>query len=144
MRATEWHFTNGEHYAYIMAHLVDGEAVAPVKIGISKHPLVRLKQVQAVMDGQIILVAKFCFWERDYAVRVERAFHKACRAHRLFGEWFDISPSDAVGLMAANLTGFVDEVLQPELTGDWYTAMSMIGVPGTNCDLEVEDFGHRQ
>ena len=96
------------------------------------------------MPDPIILVAKYSFWKRDYAVRVERAFHRALQPHRLFGEWFDISPSDAIGLMRSNLIGFVDDVIQPDLTGDWYTAMSMIGVPGHNCDIDVQDFEHRQ
>lgn len=143
--ATEWNFEEGgEHYAYIMAHLVNGEIVEPVKIGISKHPAKRLKQVQAVMPGQIVLVAKFRFWDRAHAFQVEKAFHRTCAPYRVFGEWFDIVPADAVGLMRENLIGFVDNILQPDETGDWFTAQSMIGVPGHDYEYRSEDFGHGQ
>lgn len=143
--ATEWNFDEGnEQYSYIMAHLVDGELCPPVKIGISKNPLKRLKQVQATMPGRIVLVAKFRFWDRDHARRVERQFHTTCADYRVFGEWFDIVPADAVGLMAENLKGFVDGFLRPDHTGDWYTAQEMIGVPGHSYDICSEDFGHRQ
>ena len=144
-RATEWSFDEGgEHYVYIMAHLVDAEIVAPVKIGISKHPAKRRKEVQADIHRPIVLVAKFRFWDRSHAFLVERAFHRTFDEYRVFGEWFDISPADAVGLMRENLIGFVDDVLQPDLVGDWYTARVIIGVPGHEFDCSSKDFGYQE
>lgn len=138
-----WNIRDPEdHYAYIMAHLVDGCIVAPVKIGISKHPEKRLKQVQATMPGRIVLLAKFCFWRRDHALMVEQAFHRTCRLYRVGGEWFDIMPSDAVGLMSENLKGFADDFLGADETGDVFSAYSHMSVPGFDYDYTAPDFGH--
>lgn len=130
-----------DHFVYIMAHIDDdGCLSAPTKIGISKHPKKRLKQIRREEEGTIVLVSTYTFWKREHAERVEKAFHKACAVHCERGEWFDINPGDAVGIMSINLQSFADNVIGFDETADWYFAYDHLGVPGFCYDKLPEDF----
>lgn len=131
-----------DHFVYIMAHLDEqsGWVDAPIKVGISKNPTKRRKEVQAVESGTIVLVAQFAFWKRSHAFKVERTFHRVCDVHRVRGEWFDISPADAVALMNINLQAFACEFLGADETADDFTNFSYLNVPGALFDVDTEEF----
>jgi hypothetical protein len=66
-----------------------------VKIGISKDPYKRLKELQT---GNPFELALFAFaWVGSYtaARTLELAVHVALAPFRLVGEWFGITPEDA-------------------------------------------------
>lgn len=128
-------------YVYIIGQLSTAfEVIGPVKIGISNNPLSRLQGVQTGSPSRLVLVDRYCFWKRTHAMAVERCFHQTCGAHRLEGEWFDITPGAAAALMEQNVSAFVDQVLQPDDTADWYFATSYHGLSKCSYDLEERDF----
>ena len=73
-------------YVYAIRNTVTGN----IKLGISRHPEARLKQLQTGNDCRLELVAM-----RPAVARFadERALHKANAHARLSGEWFDSSVS---------------------------------------------------
>lgn len=134
-----------DHFVYIMGHLdANNTVTGPSKVGISKHPIYRLKQVQAQENGKIVLVAQFGFWKRAHAERVEKGFHKVSDAHRIRGEWFDIEPMHAVGLMSVNLQAFAADFLGGDETSDFFSAYSYLNVPGSLFDIDLESFEYNQ
>lgn len=134
-----------DHAVYIMGHLShDYELVGLTKVGISKNPRVRLKQVQSVEPGRIVLVGQYWFWKRNHALMVERKFHQICDLWRERGEWFDMDPQHAVALMAENLQSFADKFLGADETSDTWSAYDHLGVPGFAYRSQMNDFEYRQ
>lgn len=137
----EWHTRDREdHAVYIMGHLIGGVVSGLTKVGISKSPESRLKQIQAVEPGVIVLVAQFWCWKRSHALMLERSFHKACVNFRVRGEWFDVEPFHAVGIMSENLKSFVDDFIGHDDTSDFYSAYHHLNVPGFAQLVEMEPF----
>lgn len=133
-----------DHYVYVMSHITDDWQLAnPVKVGISERPARRLKQVRRDVGKPLVLVATFPFWKRSHAYMVEQAFHKACATYRLQGEWFDMTPADAIGVMDKNLREFVSGHLRVLGGEDLYRAYDHLAVPGFFQMAEVESFGYR-
>jgi T5orf172 domain len=119
-----------DHYVYVMAHLSsEGECQSPCKIGISKNPVKRLKQVQRVEAGSLVLMARHCFWKREYAYAVEQEFHKVCGAYRLHGEWFDIEPQNAIGMLGVVLRKFSERELNIDNVSDWLAFADHVNIP---------------
>lgn len=133
---------NDDHFVYIMAHLNEdtGWIEGPTKVGISKDPTKRLKQVQAVESGRIVLVAQFGFWKREHAYWVEQTFHRVCSHYRARGEWFDIAPVHVVALMNINLQTFASEYLGADDTQDDFTNFDYLNVPGALFDIDTHSF----
>jgi hypothetical protein len=130
-----------EQFVYIMGHLSsDYHITGPSKIGISGDPHRRLKQVQAERVPRIVLVCQFGFPTREQARAVEKEFHRNCDGFRVTGEWFDMSPSDAVAIMTKNLTDFVEQVVKPSDVAELYTAYDQVRLPGFQYLNQIEDF----
>jgi len=72
-----------------------------VKIGISRDPEKRLRQLQLANPGEVRILHLRAFSTRPSAAFVERALHKKFAAHRLLGEWFDIPADRAVKALDA-------------------------------------------
>ena len=89
-------------YAYVIS--IVGQDLC--KIGISQNPLGRLSQLLTGSPFEMHLVCAFRLWGRDDALAVERAFHWYLKDYRSRGEWFVISPDDAVEMMAVNIAAF--------------------------------------
>jgi hypothetical protein len=66
-----------------------------VKIGFSKRPESRLKQLQTANGEALKLHHKEAFDERRIRL-YEKAIHKELSHKKMKGEWFDLSPDDAV------------------------------------------------
>ena len=128
-------------WVYVIAAVSDDRhVVGPVKVGITADVPKRLSGLQTGSPLKLVIVGKYAFWRREHARLVEGAFHRACDVHRLEGEWFDIMPDAAVAIMAVNIKAFVDRVLQPEETTQYFSAMSYIGLPGFDYDLDGLEF----
>lgn len=66
-----------------------------VKIGFSKQPEKRLKQLQTGNMNKLKLYYKEEI--QDSKVRiVEKLIHRDLRSHKKVGEWFNLSPTDAI------------------------------------------------
>lgn len=127
----EWSRDPDDHAVYIMGHLNRKfEIVGLSKIGVSKQPLYRLKQVQSGEHGRIVLVGQYWFWRRSHAFMVEKTFHDTCDCWRVRGEWFDMDPQHAVAIMAKALRAFADKFLGADEIYDRWAAYDHIGVPG--------------
>lgn len=137
-----WERDVEDHYVYIMGHLENGCLVGPSKVGISKHPEKRLRQVQSVEPGRLVLVGRFGFWRRDHALWVEQAFHRVCAVYRVRGGWFDMEPVHAVGVMSQNLQAFAADHLGLDDPADFFTAYDYLRIPGGMLDIDFDAFGH--
>lgn len=75
------------------------------KIGLSAQPGRRASYMRVGSPGQIAVHATLRLPDRETAIRVERAAHKAlhwCRSH---GEWFQIDPRYAEGVVRHLVSG---------------------------------------
>ena len=96
-----------ECFVYIIATIRDGQAVAPVKVGISKSVGSRLATISTSSPAPVGLYLHFPLPQRDMAEAVERAFHQVMRRKRLNGEWFDLEPKQAKAAMMLNVGHFL-------------------------------------
>lgn len=71
------------HYVYFMQGQRDN-----VKIGVSKNPESRLKELQTGHSCKLKILESFPFASRLEAYDVEKRLHHRYRRHRLNGEWF--------------------------------------------------------
>lgn len=80
-------------YLYVICEQSDGPR--PVKIGFSAEPNKRLKQLQTGHSSPLVLFHKEEVpFENVRAL--EKLIHKELKHHKARGEWFQISPEDAV------------------------------------------------
>ena len=91
------------HWVYIIARRDDGGPVAPVKVGLSSSPRLRLATIATSCPFPIIGVHAFKIRERRVAEEIEATFHRYQSAFRLHGEWFDIDPVSAVHLLRTQI-----------------------------------------
>lgn len=82
-------------YIYIIAIFRDGEITAPVKVGISKNPVARLRELQTAAPYPLRLVRKFAVPDRSIAKWFEGCFHATQTPRQTHGEWFNIPPAEA-------------------------------------------------
>lgn len=74
---------------YIIQKLTD----CTFKIGVSKNPKQRLKNVQTGNDGKLKLLATY---PTEYAHKVETTLHNQFSHCKRNGEWYDISLVEAL------------------------------------------------
>ena len=121
-------------FVYIIAKRDGDRIVAPVKVGISANVGIRMTQFQTACPFPIVLVHTLRVPTRWMAREIESCFHYTQRDHKAHGEWFDLSPSDA---LATLLTQFrlhlemneVSETIREpviELCGAGETGMSVL------------------
>lgn len=91
------------NFVYIIATLKDGVAAAPVKVGITKSMAARFSTIKTASAYPLEIYTALPFPGRYDVQKLEEAFHKVMRRHRLHGEWFDIEPSAALHAMAQNI-----------------------------------------
>lgn len=71
-------------FVYVMQA---GES-GPVKIGVARNPLSRLRELQTGCFARLRLIAMEDLSDRSDALALESALHKRFRPYRLHGEWF--------------------------------------------------------
>lgn len=74
-------------YVYLIQNL----ETSRYKIGVSKNPSKRLKQLQTGSGEELKLVHTF---ETNNARKIESALHRIYMQHKTMGEWFDLSLSE--------------------------------------------------
>ncbi len=120
--------TRKSGYVYVMAMLGAGPSSAgmqTVKIGRSRTPRLRLKEVQkssVIMPYRIELWDTF--WSPDMK-RAERLMHMLLQRYRTHGEWFDL-PSDIWGSFDAlwyiePYHSLTELEFRDGYNGGWYT-----------------------
>lgn len=83
----------GSQYIYVICEQT--ETTTPVKIGFSANPEKRLRQLQTGQATPLVLFHK----EEVPAENVralERVIHQELRHKKSRGEWFNLTPEDAV------------------------------------------------
>lgn len=83
-----------EKYVYVIAHLVDGQAVGPCKVGISANVQGRLSALQTGNPRRIVLYASY-FCPGGLAELVEESIHDLNAVRCVGSEWFDMDPDIA-------------------------------------------------
>ena len=74
-------------YIYLIQSLEEGN----YKIGVSKHPEIRIRQLQTANSSKLKLKHKF---KSEFAHKIERALQRRYSHHKKEGEWFSISLSE--------------------------------------------------
>lgn len=72
----------------MFVYLIQNLETSNYKIGVSKNPNKRLKQLQTASGEELKLVATF---ETTNARKVESALHNQYSPYKTQGEWFNIS-----------------------------------------------------
>lgn len=65
------------------------------KIGISKNPQKRLKQLQTGNASELEIIH---LYKTEYASKIEKTLHNLYSHNRLEGEWFDLSIVEALNI----------------------------------------------
>jgi hypothetical protein len=66
------------------------------KIGVSKNPKKRVKQLQTGNSSELKLIASF---SSEYAHKIEKSFHSRFSYLKKEGEWFDLSLIEALSFV---------------------------------------------
>ena len=66
------------------------------KIGVSKHPKKRVKQLQTGNSSELKLIESY---QSEYAHKIERSLQRRYSYLKKEGEWFDLSIKEDVGFL---------------------------------------------
>lgn len=128
-------------HIYVMARQMDDEWGQPVKVGISRNPQARLATINTASPFRVGIYRSFRVQNRRMAELFERIFHKLNASVRLHGEWFQLTPQEAVECLGYGLTvAYVEDSGRPpsEIQG-WY---DFIGFPeGVFIDSDGRQWG---
>lgn len=91
-----------ECFVYIIAHVESGGAVGPVKVGVGGKPRARLATLQIGNPKPLCLFQTFRVPNHEIALALESAFHEVQSDKCIRGEWFNITPQQATGMMIVN------------------------------------------
>jgi len=79
-------------YIYLIQSLEDGY----YKIGVSKHPKKRVKQLQTGNSSELKLVETY---QSEHANKIEKSLHRRYSYLKKEGEWFDMSIKEDVSFL---------------------------------------------
>lgn len=82
-----------KNYIYIICEKAD--ETKPLKIGFSADPDKRLRQLQTGQSSSLMLFHKEEV-PTEQVKALEKVIHRLLRHKKVRGEWFNISPEDAV------------------------------------------------
>jgi hypothetical protein len=91
--------SEGICFVYLIATVQNGAPSAPVKIGISANPMVRLAELQTGSPFRLMLLGMLATPSRQVAREAEKWIHFCHPDKALHGEWFDIEPFSAVSTL---------------------------------------------
>jgi predicted GIY-YIG superfamily endonuclease len=74
-------------------YLIRSKETGDYKIGISKHPQKRLKQLQTGNSSELELITSY---DSEYASRIETTLHNIYSHLKKEGEWFELSLTEAM------------------------------------------------
>jgi hypothetical protein len=84
------------------------------KIGISKNPTQRVKNLQTGSPEKIIVFRAWSFDQMRDARKYEAIMHVALLDYKKFGEWFSVSPNQASALFMSIFQMIHDKDYEPE------------------------------
>lgn len=93
-------------YVYIVAvcpATIDAEICSPVKIGVSDNPWWRIRDMQIGSPEFLSLFHTLECESRERAFEIEHALHAEFYDRRLHGEWFDVSPGEALDSLISHI-----------------------------------------
>jgi hypothetical protein len=90
-------------FLYILSKLENGEAVPPVKIGISHKPWERLASIQTATPFEVVCFQWFGPFTKEVAREHERGLHEAYADRKAFGEWFNVTADEVLDLLKYEL-----------------------------------------
>lgn len=88
-----------DHYVYLIARRDGERLVAPVKVGLTKDLGSRLASIQTACPFPVALVHSLRVPTRWMAREIENCFHSTQKHNRSHGEWFSMSPLDALSIL---------------------------------------------
>lgn len=104
-------------FVYVIAVKgLNGRPQKPVKIGISTEPDGRLASIQTSCPFPIGIVHCQRVPDREIAKAVEYAVHAVRREYRSHGEWFEMTPAEAIASVYLALESMLRVHL--EMSGD--------------------------
>lgn len=86
-------------FLYIIGTLVGGVASAPTKVGISSNPTARLRELQVGSARKLMLCSMVMLEGRADAFGLEQEMHATLAEWGMSGEWFDVCPLYATGVL---------------------------------------------
>ena len=72
-------------------YLIRKKNESKYKIGISKNPITRIKQLQTGSDSELVLINVY---KTENSIKVEKTLHNIYSHNNLNLEWFDLSLED--------------------------------------------------
>lgn len=97
-------------FVYVLATIGAAGNCSPVKIGLATNPERRLASIQTACPSPIRIETYFGPMHREIARYIEQQAHRLYAKHKLHGEWFDVPPLEAAGL--------VEDLIREILSGD--------------------------
>ena len=100
-------------------YVIAADGGGPVKIGCSHEPVDRLRGMASLSPIGLVLVG-----HAAAGFSVEKKLHAHFDDHRLHGEWFDVTPTEAVAQLMLHATDWVQcdlhgfEMLDPRSVND--------------------------
>lgn len=108
-------------YLYVMEEFSHEERRRPnaIKIGISRNPLARFKQLQTANKNRLELrtYVDLCTVSREKAQWVEDAFHELLSEDKLQGEWFKYSKRTGAVLAILASMSDIDRIHRVRMAG---------------------------
>jgi len=86
-------------FLYIIGTVIDGVATSPTKVGISANPTGRLRELQVGSARKLMLCSMVMLDRRADAFGLEQEMHATLAEWGMSGEWFDVCPLYATGVL---------------------------------------------
>lgn len=97
-----------EYFVYVIATKRGGRFSSPVKVGITKNLRSRLATIQTSCPNDIDIVHALTVPNKAIAEEMERCFHETQRDTRMRGEWFMLTPYEALGILCLQFMWHLD------------------------------------
>ena len=83
-------------YVYIVATVIKGVYMAPIKVGLTSNIDGRMASLQTGSAHKLTPVHWLPVPTRDIAADLESMWHQTFAENRMSGEWFNVDPLEAV------------------------------------------------
>jgi hypothetical protein len=122
-------------YIYVLATIGSAGDCSPIKIGIAGNPAKRLAIIRTACPNPLRMQMFFGPMHRDYARYIEKEVHSLYQKYRLHGEWFDVTPKNAIDLISDVITVICTRDMVDEL--ECSKALSGLGVYAARMSNDV-------
>jgi len=124
-----------DHYIYIICKIDEsGDFCSPVKVGMTRDPMGRFATIQTSCPFDISIFNAFVLPTKQIAYELEKSFHLVQKEKRLKGEWFDMHPGLAYGMMSMNIAVFMKTRVNLSFSQAWHS-LPLCGITGNVLEL---------